>query len=104
MKNVSKIDKEPDDLWKEEEKNITILHKNLYEKYEKSHQCGQLANIGISTPFVGLFGSVVVISELLRALNQGRCYSIVSLQMRDLTSIETVECGYYNKDLLRFAI
>lgn len=104
MKNISNIEKEPNILWPEEDADGSIFHKNLYQKYEKTHQCGQLTNIGISTPFVGLFSSTIVVSELLRSLNQGIKYSIVSLQMRDLNSMEAIECGIYNKELLRFAV
>ena len=104
MKNISNIEKESNIIWPEEDANGSIFHKNLYQKYEKTHQCGQLTNIGISTPFVGLFSSTIVVSELLRSLNQGIKYSIVSLQLRDLNSIEAIECGIYNKELLRFAV
>lgn len=104
MKNISNLKKDTDKLWPEADINGSIFHKNLYQRYEKTHQCGQLSNIGISTPFVGLFSSTIVISELLRSLNQGKCYSIVSLQLRDLTSIEAIESGIYNKELLRFAV
>lgn len=104
MKNISAIEKDSDLLWPQESENDVIFHKNLYQKYEKTHQCGQLTNIGISTPFVGLFSSTIVVSELLRSLNQGKRYSIVSLQLKDLSSMEAIECGIYNKDLLRFAV
>jgi hypothetical protein len=63
-----------------------------------------LTNIGISTPFVGLFSSAIIVSELIRSLNKGKRYSIISLQMRDLTSIEAIENGIYNNELLRFAL
>ncbi|HLN20723.1 MAG TPA: ThiF family adenylyltransferase [Bacteroidales bacterium] len=103
LKNVTRIDKEPNLLWPKEEKSKP-LHKNLYDRYEKENKCGIITNIGVSVPFVGLFGSVFIISELLRAVNQGRIYSIVSLMMRDLSSINAVELGTYDKELLRFSI
>ncbi len=104
MKNISFIEKEFDLLWPIETEDNAIFHKNLYQKYEKTHQCGQLTNIGISTPFVGLFSSTILISELIRSLNKGKKYSIISLQMRDLSSLEAIEDGVYNNDLLRFAL
>ena len=104
MKNISNIEKEPNVIWPDDDVNGFIFHKNLYQKYEKIHQCGQLANIGISTPFVGLFGSTIIISELIRSINQGRRYSIISLQLRDLNSIDAIEYGFYNNELLRFAV
>ncbi|MCX6238804.1 MAG: ThiF family adenylyltransferase [Bacteroidia bacterium] len=104
MKNISNIEKNISMIWPKEEENDVIFLKNLYQKYEKTHLCGKLANIGISTPFVGLFGSTIIISELLRSLNQGIRYSIVTFQLRDLSSMEAIECGVYNKELLRFAV
>jgi hypothetical protein len=44
------------------------------------------------------------VSELLRSLNQGEKYSIISLQMRDLYGIEAVKDGFYNKELFRYAL
>lgn len=104
MKNISFIEKNPDLLWPSDLEPDVIFHKNLYEKYEKTHQCGQLTNIGISTPFVGLFSSTIVVAELVRSLNQGRKYSIVSLQMRDLDAMDAIENGSYSKELMRFAV
>lgn len=104
MRNISFIQKDPEIIWPLENEEDVIFHKNLYQKYEKTHTCGKLANIGISTPFVGLFSAVIVVSELIRSLNQGKRYSIISLQMRDLTSLEAIENGIYNNDLLRFAV
>ena len=99
MKNISSIEKDCDLLWSPEIEDEVIFHKNLYQKYEKTHQCGQLTNIGISTPFVGLFSSTILVSEFIRSLNKGKRYSIISLQMRDLTSMKAVEDGIYNNDL-----
>lgn len=104
MRNVSIIQKDPEIIWAQENEDDVIFHKNLYQKYAKTHACGKLANIGISTPFVGLFSSTIVIAELVRSMNQGLKYSIVSLQLRDLNSMEAIECGSYNKELLRYAI
>lgn len=105
MKNIFKIEKNTNELWLEEAiKDEKILHKKLYDKYEKSHKCGQLTNIGISTPFVGLFGATIVISELFRSLNYGKSYSIITLQIRDLSNVTAIENGNYGKELLRFAV
>ncbi len=104
MRNISFIQKDPDNIWPPENEDEVIFLKNLYQKYEKEHTCGKLANIGISTPFVGLFSSTIIVSELIRSLNQGRKYSIVSLQMRDLNSMEAIESGVYGKELMRFAV
>ena len=104
MKNIIKSEKNTNELWPEESiKDEKILHKKLYEKYEKSHKCGQLTNIGISTPFVGLFGATIVLAELFRSLNYGRAYSIVTLQLRDLSNLSAIENGSYGNELLRFA-
>lgn len=104
MRNISFIQSDPEIIWPQEKEEDVIFHKNLYQKYEKTHQCGKMANIGISTPFVGLFSSTIVIAELVRSINQGRKYSIVSLQLRDLSSMEAIESGKYGKELMRFAI
>lgn len=105
LKNVTQINKISGELWKQSKKDLEeVLHYNLYKRFEKEHQCGFLSNIGISTPFVGLFGSVIIISELLRALNKGLRYSIVSLQMQDLDSIVAIENGRYGTEFLRNAI
>ena len=81
-----------------------MLHKNLYERYNKENKCGILTNIGVSVPFVGLFGATLVIGELIRSMNHGTIYSIVSLRMSDLSSVVAVEVGTYDNELLRFAI
>lgn len=104
MRNISLNQKEQDEIWRLKEDGEVILHKNLYEIYEKKHACGQLTNIGISTPFVGLFSSTILVAELVRSLNQGMSYYVVSLQMRDLASIEAIEAGLYDRNLLRFAV
>ncbi|MDD2305195.1 MAG: ThiF family adenylyltransferase [Prolixibacteraceae bacterium] len=104
MRNISFIQKDPDSIWPQENEDEVIFLKNLYHKYEKEHTCGKLANIGISTPFVGLFSSTIIVGELIRSLNQGRRYSIVSLQMRNLNSMEAIESGVYGKELMRFAV
>jgi molybdopterin/thiamine biosynthesis adenylyltransferase len=104
LRNVSYTDKAPETIWKPSEIDEAVMHKNLYERYEKANKCGVLTNIGVSVPFVGLFGATFVIAELLRSLNQGTIYSIVSLRMGDLTSIEAVDIGVYDKELIRFAI
>lgn len=103
LKNVTRIEKEPSVVWPNEESNRP-LHKNLYDRYDKVNKCGIITNIGVSVPFVGLFGSVFIISELLRALNQGNIYSTVSFLMRDLSSIIAVKAGVYDKELLRYSI
>ena len=104
MKNINKIEKNTNELWPEESTNDEkILHKKLYDKYEKSQKCGQLTNIGISTPFVGLLGATIVIAELFRSLNCGKAYSIITLQLRDLTNLSAIENGSYGNELLRFA-
>jgi molybdopterin/thiamine biosynthesis adenylyltransferase len=103
LKNVSHIEKGPDILWPATETDEVVLHKNLYERYEKANMCGILTNIGVSVPFVGLFGATFVIAELLRSLNEGTIYSIVSTRMSDLSTIDAVDGGVYDKELMRFA-
>lgn len=104
MNNVYSRNKSIDEIWTDVEAENIILHRNLYDRYEKTEKCGSLSNIGISTPFVGLFSSTIIVSELLRSLNQGEKYSIISLQMRDIYGIEAIKDGYYNKELFRYAI
>jgi hypothetical protein len=104
MKNICKLGKNKDELWLEIINEDKIFHKKLYEKYEKAYKCGQLTNIGISTPFVGLFGAAIVISELIRSLNHGKAYSIITLQVRDLPNMVAIQKGNYGKELLRFAL
>lgn len=102
MKNLGLQEKPPTEIWRENGSN-EILHKNLYERTKKEHGCGQLVNIGISTPFVGLFSAAMIVSELLRSLNKGKAYSSVSLQMRDLFSIRAVNKSPYDKRLFHLA-
>ncbi len=104
LKNVTFIEKEAHILWPVADPKEIVLHKNLYDRYNKENKCGILTNIGVSVPFVGLFGATFVIAELLRSLNQGTIYSIVSLCMHDLSSVDAVEMGVYDKELLRFAV
>lgn len=105
MKNVTRIDKSPDDMWrKADDGQEEILHVNLYKRFKKEHQCGVLTNIGISTPFVGLFSSTIVISEMLRSIDKGKVYLIVSLQLRDLDSIIAIEDGEYGIEYFRNAV
>lgn len=104
MNNVYSRGKSLDEIWTDNEAKSDILHKNLYDRYEKTEKCGFLSNIGISTPFVGLFSSAIIVSELLRSLNGGEKHSIVSLQMRDLDGIEAIKEGFYDKELLRDAL
>jgi|GEM_PF-1039585 molybdopterin/thiamine biosynthesis adenylyltransferase len=104
MNNVYSRNKTLDEIWTDVAAENYILHRNLYDRYEKAEKCGSLSNIGISTPFVGLFSSTIIVSELLRSLNQGEKYSIISLQMRDLYGIEAVKDGFYNKELFRYAL
>jgi molybdopterin/thiamine biosynthesis adenylyltransferase len=104
IKNVTYIEKEADILWPLAEPDEIVLHKNLYERYNKENKCGILTNIGVSVPFVGLFGATLVIGELIRSMNHGTIYSIVSLRMSDLSSVVAVEVGTYDNELLRFAI
>lgn len=104
MRNVKFTNKEPDELWPSNGDKEEIFHPNLFQKNEKKRICGKLTNYNIATPFVGLFGSTIVIAELLRALNKGRRYSIVSLQMRDVKSIQAIENGFYSTEYLRNAI
>jgi tRNA A37 threonylcarbamoyladenosine dehydratase len=103
MNNVFFRNEILDKIWSLTDDGKFILHKNLYERYEKEAQCGFLSNIGISTPFVGLFSAAIIISELLRSLNQGKRYSIISVQMGDLYGIEAISDGYYDKSFLRFS-
>jgi len=102
MKNLGLQDKKPAEIWEETIGN-EVLHKNLYARTEKEHGCGQLINIGISTPFVGLFSAAIIVSELLRSINKGKAYSSVSVQMRDLFSIRAINKYSYNERYINLA-
>ncbi len=104
LKNVKSINKTPNEIWGSKELSDVVLHKNLYERYNKKYDCGVLSNVGISTPYVGMFGASIVISELVRALNKGPKYTIVSLQMRDLLSADVISNGNYEDELLRYSL
>jgi molybdopterin/thiamine biosynthesis adenylyltransferase len=104
MKNISKYKKSVDQIWPENDSQEPILHKNLYARYEKEHKCGIMSNIGISTPFVGLFASTIVIAEIIRSLNHGKAYKIVSYQMRNLFDLTAICDGVYDNELQRFAV
>ena len=103
FRNFGVMSKSPSELWKDNGKNQEILHKNLYERIEKEFGCGNLINKGISTPFVGLFGATILISELLRSLNKGLSYSSISVQMRDLESIRFISKSHYDTRLYNLA-
>ena len=103
FRNFGVISKSPSELWKDNGKNQEILHKNLYKRIEKEFGCGSLINKGISTPFVGLFGAAILISELLRSLNKGLSYSSISVQMRDLESIRFISKSHYDTRLYNLA-
>ena len=104
LKNVRYLKKNSNIIWNNDIQDNVIIHKNLYDRYQKSHNCGELTNIGVSTPFVGVFGAVINISELLRALNKGIRYTIVTLQLRDLKNIEAIEDGYYDNSFLKYSV
>ncbi len=104
LKNVFETGLDYNHLWGGEGSGSGILHKNLYERYQKKNGCGVLTNIGISTPFIGSFGAAVLVSELIRALNKGKKYSVVTMQLRDLDSLTAIEVGSYDNSLLRYSI
>lgn len=103
MKNVFHISESMEDIWKQTDTENHILNKNLYDRYEKEHGCGVIGNLGISTPFVGMFGSAIITSELVKAMNGGIRNTIFSAQMRDLTNFSVVEDGFYGQQFLRWA-
>ena len=105
MKNATRIDKSSDELWRlNENDQDDILHPNLTRRLQKEGKCGVLANYGISTPFIGVFSASIVVAEMIRSINKGTAYSIVSLQLRDLGSINAVENGQYGLEFFRNAI
>jgi hypothetical protein len=67
FRNLKLLDKCPQEIWmKEEGVKQDIFHENLYKMVEEKGGCGVLTNVGISTPFVGLFGASILISELAK--------------------------------------
>lgn len=67
FRNLNLLDKSPKEIWiKEEGIKQEIFHENLYKMVEEKGGCGILTNVGISTPFVGLFGASIIVSELAK--------------------------------------
>lgn len=86
FRNLNLLRKSPHEIWNSVEEKTEILHENLFNLVSEKGGCGVLTNFGISTPFVGLFGASVLISELVKACNNGNSNSIFSGKMRLTTS------------------
>ena len=105
IRNLNLISKPPSKIWNSQPEESGVLHKNLQRMFEQSGMCGQvkLLNKSISTPFVGLFCSALLIAELIRSLNQGTIHSSISGQMREVNSIQVVEKPGYNHEIVSLA-
>lgn len=67
FRNLRKSERQPSEIWNDERSTANnFMHKNLSQNFENKGGCGQLTEYGISTPFVGLFGASILISELLK--------------------------------------
>ncbi|MFZ1701038.1 MAG: hypothetical protein WBO10_04040 [Pyrinomonadaceae bacterium] len=60
-------------------------------KYPHLDECGraQLASRTVGVPFVGVTAAVLVVSEILRRLNGGSAFSVVSGSLSDLDDLQT---------------
>ena len=103
LRNFAVSNRNPEEIWKTNKNDDKALHRNLFKRIDKENGCGQLINLGISTPFVGLFGGTILISELFRSLNKGIAHSSISIQMRDLDSIRAISNLNYDNGLLNLA-
>lgn len=103
FRNLNHIDKSVDEIWKSNSEEDAILNPNFYDQMEKSTGCGQLFNKAISTPFMGLFGASILVSEILRGLNKGKQFSAISVQLRNLTGRNVVGHGNYQMEHLSLA-
>jgi hypothetical protein len=86
FRNLNLMKKKPNEIWSSAEEKKEILHKNLFNLVSDKGGCGVLTNFGISTPFVGLFGACILISELLKSINDGGTNSVFSGNMRNNNS------------------
>ena len=86
FRNLNLIKKKPNEIWSSVEEKAEMLHKNLFNLVSEKGGCGVLTNFGISTPFVGLFGACILVSELLKSINEGKINSIFSGNMRNNNS------------------
>ncbi|MCA0364682.1 MAG: ThiF family adenylyltransferase [Bacteroidetes bacterium] len=90
FRDLNLLKKKPNEIWNAVEEKTEVLHENLYNLVSEKGGCGVLTNFGISTPFVGLFGACILISELLKSINEGRTNSIFSGKMRNSNSYNFV--------------
>ncbi len=85
----------PKDIWAtvESENEINSEVQKQFDHLEKNG-CGiiakTLASKAISSSFVGAFAGSLVIAELLRALNGGNRYDIISIHLRNMEFNEAV--------------
>jgi hypothetical protein len=88
--------REPEELWSRQVGQATANVESMpaYEalKNKGMDTCGlaQLASRTVAVPFVGLVASCLVISELLRRLNGGSAFELVSGSLAALGDIETI--------------
>lgn len=83
LKNLKFSEKKPSEIWKEDNSiKGEIFHDNLFRMVEEKGGCGILTNIGISTPFVGVFGGAILVAELLKSLKKEKMISSFSGKMR----------------------
>jgi molybdopterin/thiamine biosynthesis adenylyltransferase len=92
FRNIGLMKRKPIEVWAEEKTDSEPIkmHEFLYENSEKSGQCGVLTNIGISTPFVGLFGAAIVIAELIKLSNNTESVKTFTGNMRSIDSYSSL--------------
>lgn len=77
----------PKEIWKDSIQK-QLVNKNVYKNFDKGEKCGIIAidnaSKAISSSFVGAIAGALVISELIRSLNQGKLYESLNLSLRNL--------------------
>ena len=93
------LQKRPDEIWGKDLPKHAVSE-NLSRMYKDEFGCGY-DDKGISTSFVGVFASVFVIAELVKAFNEGSKTEILSVKIRDIKhSYRSVVSSSYDRSLV----
>jgi hypothetical protein len=82
--------KTPSEMWELKQDDRKTLHPAVHKDFASrtDNPCGiladSLASTSISTSFVGAFAASLVIAESVRALNGGKRYDTITIQLRSL--------------------
>lgn len=96
LQHLTRRKKSPAEIWSGDPNKI--VHKNMSNQLEKKFGCGSFDK-SLSTPFVGLLGSSIMISELIRSVNGYNCYESISLLMRNFPEVECFKAKDYSPDI-----